>query len=92
LVSERPVSRPRAQVRAWQRIRQVDQHTLVVYWFGGSPRDGGSPLDHIATEWLPRSLVLTLWVIEDGRLSGGYFAALVRLDRVLAAHTVVDAA
>ena len=51
----------------WDRIRRVDDRTLVVYWSGGAY----FPLDHVSTEWKRRTLVLTVWIYGGGGPAAG---------------------
>ena len=89
LVQPRPAAGVPPERTAWDRIRRVDDRTLVVYWSGGTH----FPLDHVSTEWGDGAVVLTVWIFGGGgRLSGSYDATIVRLDQPLGERQVLDGA
>lgn len=84
---ERPKGGAGGEPVPWERWRVANDSTLVVYWHGGA---GG--LDHLELDWEDDALLLTVREVPVMRLSGHYWAAIVRLDRPLGAKPVVDGA
>jgi hypothetical protein len=89
LVEPHPSATPRPKPKAWHRIRQADDQTLIVYWNGGP----SFPLDHVSADWGAGALYVTVWLRGGGgRLAGQYQATIVRLDRSIDGLPVLDGA
>jgi hypothetical protein len=89
LVQAQPDDATAPRPTAWHRVRQADDHTLVVYWHGGR----SFPLDHVSAGSRDGDLVVTVWVRGGGgRLAGAYYATIVHLEHPVAGRRIIDGA